>query len=59
MWFLPKYLDSYQMINSTLFGPTLAMFAITVFINIHHYFIDNVIWRGSNPEMRKHLFGAK
>ncbi|MGH7232398.1 MAG: hypothetical protein ACREJU_13725 [Nitrospiraceae bacterium] len=58
MWVLPTCLDSYQMIEPSLFGPTLALFAVTVFINIHHYFIDNVIWRGSNPEIRKHLFGA-
>jgi hypothetical protein len=59
MWLLPKYLDAHQIIDPVLFGPTVAMFAVTVFINIHHYFIDNVIWRGTNPDMRKYLFGAK
>ncbi|MES2177929.1 MAG: hypothetical protein V4550_08665 [Gemmatimonadota bacterium] len=33
-------------------GPIL----ILVFINIHHYFTDGVIWRISNPEVRKELF---
>jgi len=23
-----------------------------VFVNIHHYFMDNVIWRRDNPDMR-------
>lgn len=26
-----------------------------VFINIHHYFIDNVLWRFKNPEVKKYL----
>jgi len=29
------------------------------FINVHHYVIDNVIWRADNPETRAHLFGPK
>ncbi|NUN15923.1 MAG: hypothetical protein HUU55_20040, partial [Myxococcales bacterium] len=26
-----------------------------LFINIHHYFIDNVIWRFKNPHIRRYL----
>ena len=26
-----------------------------IFINIHHYFIDNVIWRFNNPNIKKYL----
>jgi len=26
-----------------------------IFINVHHYFIDNVIWRFSNPRVRQFL----
>jgi hypothetical protein len=29
---------------------------ILTFINIHHYFTDGVIWKISNPEVRKELF---
>jgi hypothetical protein len=29
---------------------------ILLFINIHHYFTDGVIWKISNPEVRKELF---
>jgi hypothetical protein len=29
---------------------------ILLFINIHHYFTDGVIWKISNPEVRKDLF---
>ncbi|WP_437336255.1 hypothetical protein [Sorangium sp. So ce394] len=33
-------------------GPTPYLAAIYVFVNIHHYFMDNVIWRRENPETR-------
>ena len=36
-----------------LFFVTSAM----LFINIHHYFIDNVIWRFKDPEVRAYLLG--
>jgi len=29
--------------------------AAMLFINIHHYFIDNVLWRFRDPEIRKYL----
>jgi hypothetical protein len=29
---------------------------ILYFINIHHYFTDGVIWKISNPEVRRDLF---
>jgi hypothetical protein len=29
--------------------------AATLFINIHHYFIDNVLWRFKDPIVRKYL----
>jgi hypothetical protein len=29
---------------------------VLMFINIHHYFTDGVIWKISNPEVRKELF---
>jgi hypothetical protein len=33
-----------------------VMFA--VFINIHHFFIDNVIWRKENSEVKNYLYGV-
>ena len=33
-----------------------APILILMFINIHHYFTDGVIWKISNPEVRKELF---
>ena len=33
-----------------------APILILMFINIHHYFTDGVIWKISNPEVRRDLF---
>lgn len=33
-----------------------VLFAAWVFVNVHHYFIDSVIWRSDNPDARRHLF---
>jgi hypothetical protein len=29
---------------------------LLMFLNIHHYFTDGVIWKISNPDVRKQLF---
>ena len=55
---VPGFFDMSPLINRALFGATPFVFFATVLINIHHYFIDNVIWKGSNPEIREHLFRA-
>jgi hypothetical protein len=33
-------------------GPTPYFAAIFTFVNLHHYFMDFVIWRRDNPETR-------
>ncbi|MDI3292127.1 hypothetical protein [Polyangium sp. 15x6] len=33
-------------------GPTPYFAALYAFVNIHHYFMDTVIWRRENPETR-------
>jgi hypothetical protein len=38
--------------NSLVFGTSLYVFFITIFINVHHYFIDNVIWKRDNSYIR-------
>jgi hypothetical protein len=35
----------------------LFLFVFWIFINVHHYFLDNVMWRRENPDTRKYLFG--
>lgn len=38
-------------------GPTPFLAAILTFVNVHHYFMDAVIWRREQPETR-YLFDA-
>jgi hypothetical protein len=59
----PEFLDSVLVAPSSKklatmddFGPTPWFAALFVFVNIHHYFMDAVIWRRDNPETR-HLLG--
>lgn len=54
--FVPRILDVVVDYNHDLFGQGLFLFLFSVFINIHHYFIDNVIWRRDNSHVSKHLF---
>lgn len=37
----------------------MFLFVFWIFINVHHYFLDNVIWRAENPETRQHLFAHR
>lgn len=52
--FVPKGLDSLALHDESI-SPSLFMASFLLFINIHHYFIDNVIWRGDNPEVRRYV----
>lgn len=58
-WAIPTGLDRMVSYNHQLFGVTLFICVFNLFINIHHYFIDNVLWRGDNHEMRTYLFALK
>jgi len=55
-WALPKFLLSVVPYDTAEFGPALFLFLFWIFINVHHYFLDNVMWRSENPDVRKHLF---
>ena len=59
----PEFLDAVlvapsdrRLATTNDFGPTPYFAALFVFVNIHHYFMDAVIWRRDNPETR-HLIG--
>lgn len=55
--FIPEVLNGMGLLPAYHRMGTTPFTAIAiVFINIHHYFIDNVIWRASNVEIRKFLF---
>jgi hypothetical protein len=53
---MPWLLDASIGYNRELWGPSLAVFLFYIFINVHHYFLDNVMWRRGNPDIQKHLF---
>ena len=36
-------------------GMSFFVTAAMLFINIHHYFIDNVLWRFKDPRVRAYL----
>lgn len=55
---LPRLLDASVSYDSKLWSAALFVFIATMFINIHHYFIDNVIWRKGNDEVRRFLFAS-
>ena len=54
-WIAPLILDSVVGYDRAVFGATLFLFIGWTFINIHHYFIDSVIWRRENTATRKYL----
>lgn len=58
-YWLPRLFDQVVSYDTDVFGPAAFMFMFWIFINIHHYFVDNVIWRRENPDTARFLFGAK
>jgi hypothetical protein len=56
---IPRWLDRTVSYEHSEYGATLFTAMIWIFINIHHYFLDNVMWRKDNPDVGKHLFGAR
>jgi hypothetical protein len=51
-FYIPYSLDSIIYLDYNIFGPTFFFFCAIIFINIHHYFIDNVIWRRENGNVQ-------
>jgi hypothetical protein len=58
-WVLPYLLSRYMPYDRALYGEHLYFFLFLIFINIHHYFIDNAMWRKENPYTLKHLFAHR
>jgi len=53
---LPNALDKWLPYDKAVFGPAMFLFMFYIFINVHHYFLDNVMWRRGNPDVRNYLF---
>lgn len=55
-WTLPEMLNTHLDFPPEIFGHSLFLFTFWIFINIHHYFIDAVMWRRGNHEVGQYLF---
>jgi hypothetical protein len=53
---IPMTLDKTFNAHGPMYESFLFVVIFAVFINIHHYFIDNVIWRKENSEVKNYLF---
>ena len=58
-WGAPKFLQTAIPYDLEVFGATAFLFVFWIFINVHHYFLDNVMWRRTNPDVAKYLFAAR
>lgn len=58
-WILPIALDYVTTGRLPTQGVTLALACAWIFINVHHYLIDNVLWRQGNPNVKQYLFDAQ
>jgi hypothetical protein len=55
-WGMPMLLDEVIPYDKGVFGGTMFLFVFWICINVHHYFLDNVMWRRENPDTRRYLF---
>ena len=55
-WIMPATLDLFVGYDRGVFGNQMFPFMFAIFINVHHYFLDNVMWRRENPDVGKYLF---
>jgi hypothetical protein len=58
-WALPLWLDANVSYSKEVFGTSLFLYAFWIFINIHHYALDSVMWRKGNPDVQRHLFSHR
>ena len=53
---IPKQIDRLHNAGMAFMGGNFFLVAFLLFINIHHYFIDNAFWRRDNAEVQRYLF---
>jgi hypothetical protein len=56
MDWLPKWFDSQVAVENVGFTRNYYLVSFLLFINIHHFFIDNAFWRRDNKEVQTFLF---
>jgi len=57
-WVIPIALDFFISYEIENLPNTAFIFMFVIFYNIHHYFIDNVIWKKENTDIAKYLFNS-
>jgi hypothetical protein len=55
-WVMPILLGAVVPYDHAALTDSAFFFICLVFINVHHYFIDNAMWRKENPHTLRHLF---
>ena len=53
---MPRLMDAVVPYDKHLYGGGLFLFVFYIFINVHHYFLDNVMWRRGNPDVQRYIF---
>ena len=53
---IPNFIDAVVPYDKHVYGPSLFLFLFYIFINVHHYFLDNVMWRRGNPDVQQYIF---
>ncbi|MEW6997694.1 hypothetical protein AADZ86_08320 [Colwelliaceae bacterium BS250] len=53
---LPLFFEASFTLNDDIYNGSIFLFCCWIFINIHHYLIDNILWRKDNKITNKHLF---
>jgi hypothetical protein len=56
-WGLPIIAGATVPYDTAVLTGTLFLFVFWMVINVHHYLMDNVMWRRENPDTRRYLFG--
>lgn len=51
---VPEWLDR-AFDSSEKVGGSFFLFGISLFLNVHHYFVDSVLWKFQDAEIREHL----
>lgn len=50
---LPGWFDKAASYDRARLGPIFFIGAVHLFVNLHHYFIDSVMWRRDNADLRE------
>lgn len=56
-WGIPMVAEDLVPYDRQAIAGSLFLFVFWVFINVHHYLLDNVMWRRENPDTKLYLFG--